>query len=405
MNQPLTNIKRQPLSLVLGGLDSSDEATSASAGAKLCKEAKKYGITLRDYLTLAVDVRSSFEKDDSGRTFNQFQLGEGKFMNGYQATLAHMNLPIKEDFSEGITLQAAADTFQYKPGSRALFPEVVDDMLQWSTKIEQFESTQNLVAQSRTIQGTQLLTTAIFSDEEKDRHNGPIAEMANIPVQTLTDSEHTVKFFKFGSAIRTSYEFSRRVTLDVLTPYAARVERTREKDKVRAATHMLINGDAVHGAAPAATLGQYGADFTGSKTLKDNYVALLKFLVKRSQDGVPVSLMIGNLDMYLELFLMFTPTTANKSVAEHLQEKGGPSVRMGLDLLQGVDFEISSGMPEGKLMCYSKEDTLEELTEAGSQIEESEQAIKNQTFTYVKTINHGYKLIYGDTRTMLDCTQ
>lgn len=404
MAQPLTNIKREPLKLVLAGLDSSDEVQSASAGAKLCSQAKSFGLNLRDYLTLAIDVRASNDESPTGKITNRFQIGEGQFMNGYQATLAHMNLPIKEDFSHGITLQAAADTFQYKPGSRALFPEVVDDMLKWSSKIDQFESTQNLVAQSRTISGTALLTTAIFDDDEKDRHNGPIAEMANIPVQTLRDSEHAVKFFKFGSAIRTSYEFSRRVTLDVLTPYAARVERTREKDKVRAATHMLINGDAVHSAAPAEALGSYGADFTGTKTLKDNYIALLKFLVKRSRDGIPVSLMIGNLDMYLELFLMFTPTTANKSVAEHLQEKGGPSVRMGLDLLQGVDFEISSGMPEGKLMCYSKEDTLEELTEAGSQIEESEQAIKNQSFTYVKTINHGYKLIYGDTRTMLDCT-
>ncbi|MBL4705476.1 MAG: hypothetical protein JKY54_13215 [Flavobacteriales bacterium] len=404
MHKSLSSIERKPLTAVLGALTSADEHQSSQAGLKLCSEAKSFGLNIRDYLTLAVDVRASGEEKD-GKTINRFQLADGQFMTGYQATLAALNLPIKQDFSRGITLQAASDTFQSRPGSRVLFPEVIDDMLQWTTKLDQIESTQNLVAQTRTINGSALITRAVFSDEEKDRHNGAVAELANIPVQRLTDTEHAVKFFKFGSGIRTSYEFSRRVTLDVLTPYAARVERTRELDKVSAATNMLINGDAVHQAAPADKLGNHGGDFTNGRTLKDNYVALLKFLVSRAKAGTPVNTLVGNLDMYVELFLMFTPTTNGTSVAEHLQKHGGPKVRMGLDLLQGVNFEVSSAMPDGKLMCYSKEDTLEELTEAGSQIEESEQAVKNQSITYVKTVNHGYRLIYGDTRTMLDCTQ
>ena len=403
MFKSLSSIQRRPLNLVIAGLDSENNTESANAGVRLCNEAKEHGIPLRDYLKLAVDVRAS-TVDINGKQVNNFELANGGIMNGYQATLAHMNMPIKTDLENGVTLQAASDTFNSKPGSRALFPEVIDDMLQFTTKIDEYENTSALVAQSRTIQGSVLITTAIFDDEPKNRETGPIAEMANIPVQTLTDSEHAVKFFKFGSAIRTSYEFSRRVTLDVLTPYAARVERTRELSKVRVATNMLINGDAVFGPANADALGSYGADFTGGRTLKDNYIALMKFLVKRARSGYPVNLMIGNLDMYLEIFLMFTPTTANKSTAEHLQEKGSPRIGLALDLLKGVNFEISSAMPAGKLLCYSKEDTLEELTEAGSQIQESEQAIKNQSFTYTKTVNHGYRLIYDDTRTMLDCT-
>lgn len=405
MIQPLTSLKRQPLKLVLGALDSADASQSSAAGVTLCNNAKQYGLTVRDYLKLAVDVRGSGEKDSNGSNYNPFQLTEGTFMDGYQATLAHMNLPVHQNLREGVTLQAASDTFQYNPGSRALFPEVIDDMLQFTTKQDQFENTSGIVAQSRTINGSALITRAIFEDNAANRETGPIAEMANIPVQTLQDSEHAVKFFKFGSAIRTSYEFTRRVTLDILTPYAARVERTRELAKVKVATNMLINGDAVHEAAEAKTLGAYGADFGSGKTLKDNYKALLKFLVQRAKAGTPVDTLIGNLDMYLELFMMFTPINVNKSVAEHLQEKGAPTIRLGLDLLQGVNFEVSSGMPDGHLMCFSKGDTLEELTEAGSQIEESEQAIKNQSFTYTKTVNHGYRLIYGDTRTILDCTQ
>jgi hypothetical protein len=405
MAKNLTEIKKRPLDIVLLGMKDKDAAVSAAAGSRLCNEASEYGLGLRDYLTLAVDVQASGGGCGENAKNHPFYLGEGQFMSGYEATLAELNLPFKNDFKQGVLLQAASDTFQYNPGSRALFPEVVDDMLQWQNKMDQFESTKGLVAQTRTISGPQLITRAIFDDKDDERHSGPVAEMSNIPVTTLTDSEHSVKFFKFGSAIRTSYEFSRRVTLDVLTPYAFRVDRQTELDKVAAATKLLVNGDAVFGAADVVTLGAYGADFTLSKTLKNNYVALMKLLVARARKGIPIDTLVGNLDMYLELFLMFEPTTSGVSVAEHLQKHGAPQVRLGLDLLKGVNFELSSSMTAGFLMAYSRGDTLEELTEANSQIQESEKAIRNQSVTYVKTINQGYRLIFGDTRTLIDCTQ
>ena len=107
--------------------------------------------------------------------------------------------------------------------------------------------------------------------------------------------------------------------------------------------------------------------------------------------------------MWLELFLMFLPTQPNgKSTSEILQENGGPRVALAMDFLNGVNFHISSSAPAGKLICYSKADTLEELIEAGSVLSESETAIKNQSITYVKTENSGYRLVYGDTRVIFD---
>jgi hypothetical protein len=51
-------------------------------------------------------------------------------------------------------------------------------------------------------------------------------------------------------------------------------------------------------------------------------------------------------------------------------------------------------------MGLSRGDTLEELVEAGSNIDESERAIQNQSITYVKSENAGYKLAFGDTRSI-----
>lgn len=398
--RPLTEIQRLPLQQLLANIQSPETHISSQAGLKLCQEAKSFGLGIRDYLTLAVDVRLSHE-DINGQKINRFQLAEGQFMNGYEAALMHLNLPIKSDFQNGILLEAASDAFQFRPGSRVLFPEVVDDMMRWQNRMDQLESTEGMVAQSRTIRGVELVTKAIMLDDAEARSTSIIAEFGNIPVYSLSSTENAVKFYKFGSAIRTSYEFERRVTMDILTPYAARVERQLQLGKVKVLSSLLINGDNNYGAAPVVNLGTHGADFTGGKTLKDNYVALMKFLVSRAKSGLPVDTIVGNLDQYVELFLMFLPVQGTKSVAEHLQEHGGPRVSLTLPLMNNVTFRLSSDVPANTLICYSRADTVEELVEASSDIRESEQAIKNQSITYVRTQNAGYKLIFGDTRTVL----
>lgn len=398
MSEALNKIKRGTLDEVLAGINDPDQETSRRAGVKLCQQAKSYGISVRDYLTLAVDVPAS---NDPKKGLH-LATADGRFMNGYEAAITHLNLPFKNSFEHGITLQAAADTFSARPGSRALFPEVIDDMLQWNTRQDKFESTEPMVAQSRTITGNELITTAIF-DDNGELNTSPLAELANIPMQTITSSDKMVRFFKHGSGIRTSYEFERRVSLDVLTPYAARIARNKEISKVKMATNLLINGDGVHDAAGVVAASSYkNWDVSGTKSLKDNYVAFADFLAQRARLGVPVDTIVGNYDMWLEMFLMFQPTKPEGSDAATLQSRGAPTVSLALDFLQGVNFHISSSAPAGKLICYSKADTLEELIEAGSVLSESETAIKNQSITYVKTENAGYRLVYGDTRVIFD---
>ena len=227
----LSQIKRAPLNVVLAGINSEHSDESIRAGVKLVQAAKQYGINVRDYLNLAVDVNASNDPQNG----KNFRLANGQNMTGYQAAIMDLNLPFKNAFEQGITLQAAADTFSARPGSRALFPEVIDDMLQWNTRQDMFESTAPMVAQTRTITGNELITTAIF-DDQGQLNTSPIAELANIPMQTIKSSDKSVKFFKHGSGIRTSYEFERRVSLDILTPYAARIARNKEISKVKVNT-------------------------------------------------------------------------------------------------------------------------------------------------------------------------
>ena len=47
---------------------------------------------------------------------------------------------------------------------------------------------------------------------------------------------------------------------------------------------------------------------------------------------------------------------------------------------------------------FNRADTLEEIVESGSRIQEEERAVRSQVITYVKSENTGYGLVYGDTR-------
>ena len=237
MNRNLIELtkNRKPAEEVLAKLMSTSERESADAGLALARTGGEYGLSVRDYLQLAVDPTKGDYANDQ--------------LDGYQTALMAANLPVRNDYAKGVVLQAAAETFQTFPGVRALFPPVMDDIVQWQYRQNQLESTDGMVSQSRTISGTELITTVITDSAENYQQYGRIAERATIPVRTITGTEHSVKFYKYGGGYELTYEFSRRASIDLLTPYAARLEREVAIAQVATVTDLLINGDPVHAAA------------------------------------------------------------------------------------------------------------------------------------------------------------
>jgi hypothetical protein len=131
---------------------------------------KSYGVSVRDFLNLAIDPRQSDKPEE-------FSAGNGKLVGGYEAALQVLGLPVRDSFSDGITLDLASDTFQTFPGTRAMFPEVIDDILRWQYRQSPFEKTSDLVANSRTINGTELLSTVVNDSAGAEQVVGPVAEM------------------------------------------------------------------------------------------------------------------------------------------------------------------------------------------------------------------------------------
>ncbi|RUU74946.1 hypothetical protein [Mesorhizobium sp. M7A.F.Ca.MR.362.00.0.0] len=390
--KPLSQVKRRGVE-TLAALKSEDAQASKGAGQKLLSEAKSFGLGMRDYLNLAIDVRRSEDaeklyRDDKG------------YLSGYEATLAHLNLPIQNDFERGIVLEAASDTFQTFPGVRAIFPEVVDDVVRWKFRQDNLETTSAIVGSSRTMSGVELISTVVDDKADDYQVVSAVAELGRFPVKTIRLSEQSVKFYKHGGGYRFSYEFDRRASIETLVPYVNRMDREKEMSKVRAATHILVNGDGVNPAAPVVKQ----ADFVAAATNKKlNYEALLRWFVARAQAGIPIDTVVGNWDTYIDWLLLFAiPTSnANRTDAENLAASGFQIG--GVPILRGtVNFALSSAAAGKQLIGMSRGDTLEELNEGGSQIEETERAITNQSITFTKSENTGYKLAFSDTRSIYD---
>lgn len=380
---------------LLAKLKDSDDHTSKSAASGLIKEAKEANLSMRDYLTLKVDVN----KDEDFK---------GSDLNGYQASLAYLNLPIRDDFKNGILLEAAADTFQTYSGTRALFPEVIDDLIQWKYRQDNFENVANIVGNSRTVSQAEVLSTVVDDAEGDYNFTSPIAEGSNVPVRFIKTSQQTVGLFKHGSGLNWTYEFERRASIDIITPYAARIQREKEISKVSGAVGLLVNGVSGVASLPAAavvaqsTLKPAGGGTSAAGQI--NWACFFAWIVSRAKKGVPIDTVVGNWDTYLQWSLMFTKPelAAGPSASELLARTGTNISTVNPNLLGNIRFAVASGAPANQLIGFSQADTVEELVENGSQIKESERSISNQTVDMVLTDTAGYRLVFGDTREILN---
>ena len=390
--EPLSAIKPLDLDNFVKTIQSSSDRESEEAGLALVKDAARFGLSVRDYLKLSVGS----EKHEGG-------------LDGYERTLYALNLPVKDSFEDGIYLQAASETFQTHAGTRALFPEVIDDMLRWTNRQDPFEVVEPMLANSRTMNGNELLSTVV-DDDSAERDTFSVPELGRIPVRSIRTSEQTIKIYKHGSALRTSYEFSRRASLDLMVPYANRIARELELFKVTAATNVLINGDGLNGAATEVDQSTYDASTGATSTAGQiTWENLLYWFVQRAKANAPVDTAIMNWDGWFQWLMLFAAHEKAGAAdafgdpkSESLARAGATIGRDPVNIVMSVRPVLSSATPANKIIGITVGETLEELVEAGSDIQEQERNILNQSITMTKTENTGYRLVYGDTRSIYD---
>lgn len=376
-------------SAVVKDLGSLTPSTSKEAALKIATDCKAYGITVRDYLDLSI---------------TPVENGSDRY-TGYELALMELNLPVRDDFSNGMVLQAAAETFQTRAGTKLLFKEVVDDIIRWKVRLDQVESAAKLVSGSRTVDGPEMTVQITLDDGDADNRGTRIVpEAGRIPVRSLSAGESAVKFYKHGSALRTTYEFNRNTRIDVLTPFLGRIARELEISKASQAMTIMINGDGNNNAAPVVTQSSIGG-VTGAPantTGQIQWHRFFRWLMDMAAAGTPIDTVAMNYDAYYQWTMLFSNTSDQTVSASEQLGRAGIDVGRNPIFDQPITPVLSSFAPAGKLVGFRKGETMEELVQANSSIEEEERAILNQTITLTKTENTGYRLIFDDTRSIYD---
>lgn len=381
----VTEIQKRKLADIVNPLMSDNAHDAIYAGQKLLNEAKSYGLSLDQYLDLAVNL----EEGEEARLYD-----DGKGLSGFEQVMFKMGLPTHTSYRNQVVLAQASDTFATKPGSRIMFPYTIDNVLRWNNNLNNLENVSNLIASSRTVQGNELIRI-VAEDTAGARKSFRVGEGAQIPVRKVKYGEKAVTFYKHGSGIEYTYEFDRRAALDIITPFAARVARDLEMSKMAAATDIMINGDGINGAATAlsqATLDTSATDGTIS------YNGLLAAIAQSVAAYHPVDTIAGDINAYIQLMKLFSTTTNSAFDVDQKAEKGGPRFLQMNNIFTPVNFVLDSSVPAGKILMFNRPDTLEELVEAGSNIAEQVKDAESQTIKYLKTENTGYSLIYPDCR-------
>lgn len=392
--QNLINIKKRSVNDLITPLLCAGQTDSGEAGMRLVREASSFGLTLPDFLKLAVDVKN----DENAAKAHL------SGMNGYEIVKMALNLPTKNDFANQIMLAQSTEIFAQYPGARALFPHVIDDVLRWKGRIDNNMNVADLCFNSRTIAGPEMTRIVIEENEKDSTSTFRVAEGANIPLRTVKTGENSVAMYKHGTGFSFTYEFANTVSLDLLTPFAARVERRLMLSKMQQATELMINGysNAYAGYGPATTVKQVTLNAAKNDGNLD-FETLLKHIINEAKRGVTVTSIAGNYDAYFQFAKMFSPDKAGFNEPDALAAKGmAPAFTSGLKLFEGVKFVLDTFVPAGKLLCFNKNETLEELIQANGRIEEEESCIRNQTKMYVRTEIAGYSLVFGDTRSIYD---
>lgn len=397
MRTNLATVERVGVEFLAPLRDPNSAGNQREFAMKLVAQARDCGLSMREFLTLKIDPSKS-------ATPAQFA-NDNQRLSGYEAALAYLNLPVRDCLREGVMLQAAANTFQTFPGTRVLFPEVVDDVARFKFRQTPFERLDPMLGNTRTIDGNEMLMMVVEDAAADYRKARAVSEGGRFPIHSIRGTDKSVKIWKFGLGWEFTYEFERRASLDIMTPYALKSEREIERAKVETATSILINGDGNYGAATEIDQSTYNSKVGAPAATNGqiSYRHLLAWLVARAQAGFPIDTVVGNFDAYLQWLMMFATPTANsgEQQAETLA-RAGFQVR-GVPILQGsVDFVLSSTAPANKLIGYSRADTLEQLIETGSQITENERSIKTQRVTYVRSENSGFRLVFDETRSVYD---
>lgn len=359
------------------------KANDIKLSIDMYKEAQRNKLNLSQYLENldpSEDYGSGEKLDALGRQLKRFGIRVAPGKNGVYA--------------------GDVESFYLTEESKVLFPEVISRVAREApmatSKLAQ------IVAINTPIDGNVYLPYYV-DDQPAEQTRKRVTEATQLPICEIKGQENTVKLYKYGRAIKASYEAIRRMKIDMLSLHVRRIAAQAGLDKADEALNVVINGD---GNTNPATVYKLHTDLGGVVADGLDYKSWLKFLMKFSSKQYNCNIVIGGLDEIVELLTMQKPNVDPLALLSAVMQ-GPVDAKMEIESGLIVNYKALyiPSAPANKLVGIDNRYAIEQINEIGSDITEAEKFIMNQTSVLTVSENNAFAKLFNDATAVLDLTQ
>ncbi len=319
---------------------------------------------------------------------------EGSNLDAFERQLKKCGI-VTKTLSEKSIYADIVDAFYRTSESKVLFPEFISRQVREA--IAQDTMLPYLVGQRTLIQGDAYRTYYVEDQPEASRKKR-VTEAAELPRAKIVGKEHMVRIYKFGRAIEASYETIRRMQIDMLALHVRRIAMQVAKDKVDEILNVIKDGDGNDNAATVYKLSTLDSAASGKLTPQ----AFLKFAMKFKV--FPANTFIGSENTFVQMLLGSTPSLSTAELVALLTRGATSGVTLVVPQLPLGTVRVfwHENVSTNHLIAINREFGIEEVTEAGSDIQEADKFITRQTDVLTISENTGYSKMFNEATAILD---
>jgi hypothetical protein len=270
-------------------------------------------------------------------------------------------------------------------------PNIDSSTAYWNKQIAPQIPIASIVALTTPIDGD-TYRAFYLTDDPSNTRLVRVTEFSEIPGMKLAGGDRVIRLYKYGRKLTMSYEQMRRMRINQVAMHIARLSVQAEIDKLAAILDVAVNGDGNSGTA--ATV--YALTTLDSGTTANN-LTLLAWLAFKAKFANPYMLdtVLGQEAPIIKLQMLNTGN-ANIPLVFLPGNLFGNLSPITPQLAQGQRFGITGDAPASNIVGFDTRLALEQVTEIGATIQETQRFITNQTEALVMTETEGYRVIDGN---------
>jgi len=353
------------------------EAIDLSVGLNLYKTAYGEKMTFSQLL----------EKDDPTENYpTGSALAQ---MDAYERQLFRAGIVTRSNPAKGIYASTGDAFFISTNGNEVLYPEFINRVARQALQAPDILG--ELVGQHTSIQGSAYKTFYVdLKAEDTQKKRTP--QGADMPVATISEHDNTINIKKKGIVIEVTYEAARRMQIDMMARLIQGILQQAAVDLADMAINTLISGDG----NPNTAATNYNLTSFGGTSGTIDWKSWLKYRAQFFPRVGDVS--VVDLDQLINVMDIKMPTLDPLALLAVLN--GGMPTGGSAQLAQNLFSTpmryvyLPSSKLANKVLTINKENALEQVTEIGADIMETDRLIRTQFQEIVLSQVTGFGVIF-----------